>query len=802
MLLRRLSVTFGAAVVLAAALSSTAHAELRPGNASAPARSVFAVRVQIAGGRQPVPLTAARVVMRAAGRTIAVGRTYGRGLAVLTGRIPARFELRTTGGWIGQRPFQGHLLASITLHGREHVAVVDPATTLSSMLCHDLNASVGAQCDNRVRALLRLPRGTDLGRDLGGDGLFDGHRFLVTARRHGGVARYLSELEHLLRRHPRATHDFHHRESARVVHSRVPASARSSRRHGPMATAVVQDESASWLESLVDDAAGNADPQQLVSTLYKLISGGGGESISSQLSSMQSEMTQMAGELADLSNKVAQVQSAITQGNYSQLASNAAKPINGIMDAESSFNAVLDEAVQIGCGNYGASAGGPAATCAAPQSPADVCTASAVAASAQLKDACTAFAGLPLPAGSSAGAPQGLVGDFLDELNENTLQDEDVQTIANNLGGNLVPGESGPAQGMLQLAAQYVSSGQFFTTANSQDLQNVYGYYMDALLEGTTIRMAYWAFTGKPVTQYNSPVTTTLDDIRALHVAAPQPLPSGTFIDTAAYTMWSGQIGAVETQPTYAAQVAQGAKLSLPTANRHANAGASTPTLANGTPFSDWSAGQQGTLQTLYGHVPAHPGTPGDYLVGSANSSLKDPPAVWPGLFSDGTWNGQSYAVGDNFAQENPSARGFTFSGSPDKGYFDQGRATVHEKVPSLELNNCVPAGNAGCPEPTWASGTASGVYDLNNGQDPPHVSGSMVDGSAVQNWGNWSSDQRYCVKEAFLDIYCMKHRTYPGITNHLTLPVLFNRTPTPTQTECYYWPASGASAKGNGCPG
>jgi hypothetical protein len=45
------------------------------------------------------------------------------------------------------------------------------------------------------------------------------------------------------------------------------------------------------------------------------------------------------------------------------------------------------------------------------------------------------------------------------------------------------------------------------------------------------------------------------------------------------------------------------------------------------------------------------------------------------------------------------------------------------------------------------------------------------------------------------------EQRTYPGIVNHLQLPVLLDRTPADTPTECYYWSGGSEPTAGNGCP-
>jgi hypothetical protein len=351
----------------------------------------------------------------------------------------------------------------------------------------------------------------------------------------------------------------------------------------------------------------------------------------------------------------------------------------------------------------------------------------------------------------------------------------------------------------MQLAAGHAAAGPFFTTHDSQVIQDAYDYYFNALLAGATMRIAYDAFDGIPSNVYQSPVSLTLADVRQLAANAPQPLPGGTFIDTSSYQMWSELEGTVEDQSTYSSQVKQGATLTLPTANPNAPASAgSVPrllTLSDGSRASNWSAAQDSDLNTLYTHIPAAAGTRGDFLVGSANDS----PDLWPGLLSNGVWNASGYQVGHRYAQATLATPGLSFDQSTDQ----QADGLQEKAIFSLDVVPCVAANNTGCPEPAWASGAASGVYDLNNGGEPtpqPLYSDDVPGSNKPTQWDNWTSDHRYCVSNGLFG-YCGKHRVYPQILGFLNLPVLFDRTPANTVAECYYWPTSGRPTTGNGCP-
>jgi hypothetical protein len=735
------------------------------------------------------------VTLRADGRTVAVGRSYSSGLAVISGAaIPARFELRTTGGWIGKRRFSGHLVVSVTGYRRGSTVVIDPATTLSTRLCRDLGSNSVRRCDARVRAFLDLPRGTDLGEGLASDSLFDGRRFLHIARRHGGVAPFLVDLERRLLRDRRGHYGFRHGQSGHSVHRHSPAtgSRRGRGIGGPSAS--------DWI-GLVTGVAGNLeDPVGLVGTVLGFIAGQDqSDELDQTLRSMQAELTDIQGQLAGLQAEVSALPGIIDQDSYSNLAGQAAPEVNAIHDAQSSFLAVLDNAVEIGCGEFTASPSQPPVACADPKSPAEVCTAAAEAADASLKSACITFGDLPLPAGAQefytinapAAAQTSLIGEFINEIQQgNKLDDADLEGLANQLGGKL-GGGSGPALGLMQLAARHYATGPWFTTADSQALLNTYDYYYNALLSGATMRIAYYAFDGIPSTTYTSPVQTTLDDLRQLNVAAPQPLPAGTFIATSSYSMWSDQIGAIDDQAQYLSQVKLGATLTLPTANSNEPASAtSNPqilTLPNGSPASNWSVAQFSDLKALYGHLSLTAGqTPGDYLTESLADSKDDAPGVWPGLLSNGVWDAPGYQTPDHQAVESPDERGLSFVGVVSDSH--------SSAIPHLELTPCKPAGNPACPEPTWATGTGSGVYDLNNGQEPPAP--QEIGPKTLEAFVNWSRDNGNC---GGYHPYCL--HTFPQIVGFLRLPVLFERTPADDATECYYWPASGEPTAGNGCP-
>jgi hypothetical protein len=548
---------------------------------------------------------------------------------------------------------------------------------------------------------------------------------------------------------------------------------------------------------------------QLVYQLYGLLNGA--PTTSEQLSSIQNQLNQVSVVLADIQGQISSLNQSLNKTEYGILNGQVSGQVSAIQDAESSFNAVLDMANQIGCGNYTA-AGGVPASCTDPQSPAQVCTTAAEAANAALAHACVQFGDLPMPAGAvnfygapnyplpSPAAAGSLVGLFISQVTStDQFNDADVQKIAKTFGGSLIAGTAPGIDGMLQAIGQYASGNTFFTASDSQTVQDVYGFYMGVLAEGTTMRMAYDAFQGLPETSYGSSVDNMLTELHDLYVAAPMPLPAGTFIDPQTYTMWSGAIGALEGQADYLAQVKLGSTLTLPTVNAVKAQPTSAPTLAGGAPISNWAAAQQTDLKALTANIEPGSSTIGGYLTGVAG----DGPGVWPNLLTLGVWDGRAHAFGGNYAFE--SGGGFIFRQTSDNASFDNVRGHVDSQIPVLLPTAC-PLTVSGCEWPVWSNGSASAMFDLRNGGDPAEVNLHGGDyarkngPTAVQDFDNWTSDQKYCTKRYFWGS-CDDSRWYSGVTNHIELPVLFQRTPTNTATECYYWPAAGDHAQGNGCP-
>jgi len=753
-----------------------ASAQARPN----PRRSIafVPIRVWIAGGARPIPVVGATVRIRAPGargKLLGTGMTYGRGLAIVVAsqRLPSRFNAYATGGWIGKQRFRGRLQAQVLGGRSSRVQVINPATTLSGMYCAKRGKLRPAQCDARVARFLSIPKGIDLG-ELADGQLFNGSIFLGLARRRGGLAKYFTFLVNKLDRGQAPVSFAPRRKSA------------SSLRPAGKAWPGAGVGSGGWL-SFLQAASKAGGAVSLVSQLYNIING---STPSDELADIDSALTQINNELTVLQNELTQLQQELSQNTFSELVALANPYVSPITGVVPDFVAVVDEAAQIGCGDYSKPASAQP-TCSSPQSPAQVCTAAAEAANSALQKACVAFGDLPIPAGSvkfyenpdaPAAAVNSLVGVFIrDVVEDDQFDDSNLTTLADDFGGPLAGGVSSTYGVLQQGSALIGQQSPFFGSAQSQQVQALDAYYFNTIVAGLTMRAAYYGFEGLTAGSGLSAALTAYSD---LYATTPNPLPAGTFIDENAYTMWSGQLGGVMSQPAYLTQISAGATITLPlTSASNAAPGAQTPTLL-GNPISNWSAAPLSELATLYGDVPnGQSGTDGDYFIGTGAGLM------WPGLINNGVWDARAVSgPGITYDAESPPS-GMSITQTPDYGYLGNGWG----RLPVLDVVGCTATGNRNCSEPAWANGSSYGAYDANNGFQM-----LSVNGTPLIQWSNWSNNQSWCVGHDWAGL-CNQRRMYPGITPYLSLPVLYYRTP--TASECYYWPESSSSGGSNGCP-
>jgi hypothetical protein len=596
--------------------------------------SYVPVRVLVAAGTKPIPLTGARVRLLRKGRTIAVGKSYGLGLAIASAvsrrRIPNHFTVKTSGGFIRGKPFDGRLAGKVRRHrSGPTTVIVNPETTLSVKYCKRHRHLKVRGCQRQVARFLDLPQGSDLGNDLLGSQALDGRKLLKSAGGARHLPRYLSKLTKKMGKPGSpAIHSFHGTRPSSHVVAPIPelASLGAAGRGG--APNVADDSS--WWNFLrgVNVAIG------LINQVAGWLSPNAPDSDAAQLANIDSALNQITTQLTDLENEMGQLQSEVTLGNYSTLAEGAAPTVNAIQDGLSSYQAVLDAANQISC--WPSNAG----SCPNPQSPADVCQ----GASGPLQNLCVTLGDLPLPANlpprpytnpNSPNALTGsLIGQFMYEITSvNSFSDSQIQALANDAAGGLGGGSPGTA-GIWQFGSAYLAAQTpFLGTPTDQEIQDMIGYYMSAYTAGLTMRGAFWGFDQFAASTYNSAVNTSLADFSDLTEAAPAPLPGGTFLDQKSGLMWSGWLGAIENAECPADVAEHDGQISLPypagtggscsaginplTDTPNNAPGWVTPQLANGQTIADWSIAGQDQVQDLSANLAPYTnsGTQATYLV-------------------------------------------------------------------------------------------------------------------------------------------------------------------------------------------
>ena len=785
-------------VVASAAAPAAAPAASLPGSIS-----FVPVRVLVAAGSNPLPLTGATVRIVSArhgahATTLAVGHSYGQGLALVApvhGRqIPQRFTVRTSGGFINGRQFRGSMMGEVNLAGNGAAApvIVNLATTLSAMYCERHPKLSTAACETRAAQLLDIPPGLNLGTDQLSEQYVDARKLIGEARHHGGLFRYLPKLVTKMNKRPSlGAPRFRSTGSQTFVAEPLPGIARL---RGP-ANAVLRGEAlpltlgagvSGFFGKLLEYANKTKGAITLVNYIGDILGfASSGESAAAktaeELEEINAALNKISSQIAELKVQIAELKAVMEQAAYSTIALDAAKNVEAIADATSSYQAVVQEATQISCGEYSAGSSKRfrgESKCSNPVSPSEACTAAAESANEGLHKACVHLGDLPLPpnsshyyseAGSPAEARHSLIGEFIWEMTQNNpFNDSDIQSLAADTIG------VGGTDGIWQYGSSWLLHEQpFLDTNDDKQLQGLVGYYLGAYAAGLTMRSAYYSFEQIPATTYESAIEHDLGDYVDLVGAAPSPLPAGTVIELNNGTMWSGQMGSIQSLANYKTLAAKGATITLPqqtdeNGNIPNNAPeAHTPTLANGETITNWAAAGNETLGKLASSVPSSESNKANYL---ADEDL------FSGQLLSNSSHAALFSPREVFVW--PSGIGLHVAGYED----EFGEVSIYGKC-------TLPGG--GCYAPTWASGEELEAFDLADGSGMVKALGA---GTGNVNWLHWPDCKINNFKNA---VQCeADYERYLPLATGMTLPVLYDRTPVTTgkEPECYYYPPAGGS--------
>ena len=795
---RRAIAAFALGILASAAVPGAAVASSTPGLAP-----FVPVRVLVAAGSNPLPLTDAEVRVvssRRSGRptTFAVGHTYGQGLALASpvrGRqIPQRFTVRTSGGFINGKRFRGSMMGEVNLasNGAAAPVIVNLATTLSAMYCRRHPKLATAACERRTAQLLDIPPGLNLGTDQLAEQYVSARKLIGEARHHGGLLGYLPRLVRKMNKRPQlGAPRFRAPASQAFVGEPLPGIARL---RGP-ANSVLRGEAplltvgagvAGFFGKLFEYANKAKGAVTLVNYIGDILGfAGSGESAaaktSEELEEMNAALNKISSQLAELKAQIAELKAVMEQAAYSTIALDAAKNVEAIADATSSYQAVVQEATQISCGEYSTGASKRVraeSKCSSPVSPSEACTAAAEAANEGLHKACVHLGDLPLPpnashyyseAGSPAEARHSLIGEFIWEITQNNpFNDSDIQSLAADTIG------VGGTDGIWQYGSSWLLREQsFLDTTDDKQLQGLVGYYLGAYAAGLTMRSAYYGFEQIPATTYESAIEHDLGDYLDLVGAAPSPLPAGTVIELNNGTMWSGQMGSIQTLANYKTLAAKGASITLPqqtdeNGNIPNNApGSRSPALANGETIANWAAADNEALGKLASAVPSSESNKANYLADEG---------VFSGQLLSNSSHAAIFAPREVFVW--PSGMGLHVAG-------------YEQEFGEVSINGKCTLPGGGCFAPTWASGEELETFDLASGNGMVKALGA---GTGNVNWLHFPNCKLNNFKNA---VQCeADYETHLPLAPGMTLPVLYDRTPVTTgkEPECYYYPPAGSS--------
>ena len=287
------------------------------------------------------------------------------------------------------------------------------------------------------------------------------------------------------------------------------------------------------------------------------------------------------------------------------------------------------------------------------------------------------------------------------------------------------------------------------------------------------MRSAYYSFEQIPATTYESAIEHDLGDYVDLVGAAPSPLPAGTVIELNNGTMWSGQMGSIQTLANYKTLAAKGATITLPqqtdeNGNIPNNAPeAHTPTLANGETITHWAAASNETLGKLASSVPSSESNKANYL---ADEDL------FSGQLLSNSSHAALFSPREVFVW--PSGIGLHVAGLRRRIWGGLDLRQMH-------------------PFRRWVLRTHLGVGRRTGSLRPRrrqrHGQGAGG-GTGNVNWLHWPDCKINNFKNA---VQCeADYERYSSCATGMTLPVLYDRTPVTTgkEPECYYYPPAGGS--------
>jgi hypothetical protein len=805
--------------------AALATATLAGAAASAQAAAAPPAFVPVRVALDAAPLSGATVTLRAADGTL-IGRdttgSLGVSLADLTiARAPRAFTVSVSGGRLGTTPLHGVLRADVRGYKAGKTVIVDLATTLAAADRRARHSTTTA-AETRVKAHLGLSSQLALGtRPIGAT-------TTTGSVRDGRVDRWLAaQLPTVDRR----------------AHAAAPRQAGTT----GLATT-----------TLAEGVASIPGPLELLNVgfiLYAVYenlfadSGSGSNTTSTQL-------TQIENDLSTLQSSVDTLTTQVTSLGYSNGANQIAGAIADVVSAYTSYTTLQAAATQTG---------GDANS--AQQSV--VATYGSQIVNGQPLTSLGQITAANLPTIVANAPATSFVGSVRADNLTTTATAIQIATVAGANPGSGTAGIGGPAPGANGLVAEASQAStanvRFFDGDDAAVARAVWRYYADAFSAAASVTSYYQLMT--TVAGLSDPLPQTIDCGQAttssdptvmaletniaqlqcyqgaLQALQPTPFPAGAVLDLTSYTMWSTEVGAQLSQPTWSALNGVPATLS-PSGVQTASttlapgSGADTALLGaspqtpsvDGSALADWQVATATQLGTLYANS-----TTGSTLI----SAGFDANLLYPG--GNGTQIQWSKDDNSYWGPNGASTTVRTSDGCATTGY--SCGFSVSQYVPLASIGSC----SQPCVSPSYASGTTLGLWDLNNGgdlyTDPQTTSINSINGPQLANvsYGtpqvdsptdagstftyNWSNlynwDGAFQSCNAFLALgnaSCGSDSNtyYPNIEATLSsqgLPSLFSRAP--TSSECYYWPAGSGSAPPagqtpatqaagttNGCPG
>ncbi|MGE0066930.1 MAG: hypothetical protein AB7T48_06205 [Solirubrobacterales bacterium] len=524
--------------------------------AAQPGRAIV-VSVLASGGYKALPVRDARVVVRSAGKVLARTRSGSEGIAIAWPRkqAPRDFRVTVSGGRIGKKVFDGTMSAVVRRYGWPETVHVDSVTTLVDRYLRSHPDASPARAERLAKRFLRLPDRYVIGLGGRGNAQFDGRRYLAAANAVGGYERFSRRMARQLGKR-RARRSFAHDAPPRIGVHWAQVSAVGAEAGGDLEEVAGAVSKGAGFFSVLGKAT---QVLQFANAVKTLAGVGSNAATKAEIEQIDVQLQQIEQSLSVVERGLEELKQESKVETYSVLAALQEPKASVLESAEDTLHTTARLAAERGC--FGTEA---------PATP-----------------ACEEVSQRLLGRGGWVDSLEGTLVEKAAEIN----------TFAEAIGGEAIPGPTAGQQGLIQVASQVTTSNPaqaFYTNAQSSRAVSVAASWIISYSEALAMAPGFWALTGVPAPTIEEDVEKLSRDAAAMPALMPTLVPAGTALELAKGQMWAVEAEAEGAQPwswflenngfEYDAEANEWASATHPGQSTDAITTENTPAI----PYSDW----------------------------------------------------------------------------------------------------------------------------------------------------------------------------------------------------------------------